>query len=146
MDEPLLAYDFFAPGLLPGYVGNQYNINGCIEADVPLLGELGEMGEPLGADVDELMVDLVIDELVEPIVKVEATWSCYASIGDRGFMYPHGNLEYSHGLLVKKVITVSDAKVADNIAIRELSPRVSTVEDQMQVMASQMVQVVRRLE
>nr|GEX48260.1 hypothetical protein [Tanacetum cinerariifolium] len=72
INEPLLAYDFFAPGLLPGYVGNQYNINGCIEADVPLLGELGEMGEPLGADVDELMVDLVIDELVEPIVKVEA--------------------------------------------------------------------------
>nr|GFC20659.1 hypothetical protein [Tanacetum cinerariifolium] len=46
-------------------------MNGWIEADVPLLGELGEMGEPLGAEVDELLVYPMIDELVEPIVKVE---------------------------------------------------------------------------
>ncbi|GJX45167.1 hypothetical protein Tco_0261843 [Tanacetum coccineum] len=57
-----------------------------------------------------------------------------------------GNLEYGHGLLVKKVIMVSDAEVADSIAIREIGPRVSTVEGQMQVMASQMVQAVSRLE
>ncbi|GKB03480.1 hypothetical protein Tco_0831623 [Tanacetum coccineum] len=57
-----------------------------------------------------------------------------------------GNLEYGHGLLVKKVITVSEAEVADSIAIREIGPRVSTMEDQMQVMASQMVQVVSKLE
>ncbi|GJQ89047.1 hypothetical protein Tco_0000186 [Tanacetum coccineum] len=57
-----------------------------------------------------------------------------------------GNLEYGHGLLVKKVITVSDAEVADSIAIGEIGPTVSTVEDQMQVMASQMVQVVSELE
>ncbi|GJZ40872.1 hypothetical protein Tco_0587758 [Tanacetum coccineum] len=44
-----------------------------------------------------------------------------------------GNLEYGHGLLVKKVITVSDAEVADSIAIGEIGPTVSTVEDQMQV-------------
>nr|GEX47493.1 hypothetical protein [Tanacetum cinerariifolium] len=42
-----------------------------IEADVPLLGKLGEIGEPLGAEVDDLIVDPVIDELVEPIVEVE---------------------------------------------------------------------------
>ncbi|GJS95037.1 hypothetical protein Tco_0802005 [Tanacetum coccineum] len=29
------------------------------------------MGEPLGAEVDDLMVDLVIDEIVEPIIEVE---------------------------------------------------------------------------
>ncbi|GJX00810.1 hypothetical protein Tco_0184723 [Tanacetum coccineum] len=57
-----------------------------------------------------------------------------------------GNLEYGHGLLVKKVITVSDAEVADSIAIGEIGPRVSTMEGQMQVMASQMVQVVSGLE
>ncbi|GJR47566.1 hypothetical protein Tco_1315669 [Tanacetum coccineum] len=57
-----------------------------------------------------------------------------------------GNLEYGHGLLVKKVITVSDAEVADSIAIGEIGPRVSTVEGQMQVLTSQMVQVVSRLE
>ncbi|GJR45999.1 hypothetical protein Tco_1314102 [Tanacetum coccineum] len=65
------AYDFFGPGPLPGYAGNPNNINGWIEADVPLLGELSEVGEPLGAEVDELMVDPMIDEIVEPIVEVE---------------------------------------------------------------------------
>ncbi|GJU87277.1 hypothetical protein Tco_1294823 [Tanacetum coccineum] len=57
-----------------------------------------------------------------------------------------GNLEYGHGQLVKKVITVSDAEVADHIAIGEISPRVSAVEGQVQVMASQMVQAMGRLE
>ncbi|GKF09558.1 hypothetical protein Tco_0043782, partial [Tanacetum coccineum] len=57
-----------------------------------------------------------------------------------------GNLKYGHGQLVKKVITMSDAEVADSIAIREIGPRVSTVEGQMQVMASQVVQVMSRLE
>ncbi|GJR45037.1 hypothetical protein Tco_1313140 [Tanacetum coccineum] len=41
-----------------------------------------------------------------------------------------GNLEYGHGLLVKKVITVSDAEVADGIAIGEIRPRVYAVEGQ----------------
>nr|GEY56877.1 hypothetical protein [Tanacetum cinerariifolium] len=42
-----------------------------------------------------------------------------------------GNLEYSRGQLVKKVIMMSDAKVADGIAIGEIGPRVSTVEGQL---------------
>ncbi|GKC68196.1 hypothetical protein Tco_1100794, partial [Tanacetum coccineum] len=66
--EPHRAYDFFGPRLLLGYAGNPNNINGWIEADVPLLGELGE---PLGAEVDEPMVDPVVDEIVESIVRVE---------------------------------------------------------------------------
>ncbi|GJV80069.1 hypothetical protein Tco_1515939 [Tanacetum coccineum] len=75
MDEPHPAYDFFALGLLPGYAGNPNNMNGWIEADVPLLGELEEMGEPLGAEVDKTMVDPVIDELAEPIVEeVNEEW------------------------------------------------------------------------
>ncbi|GKB28382.1 hypothetical protein Tco_0867783 [Tanacetum coccineum] len=57
-----------------------------------------------------------------------------------------GNLEYGHGQLVKNVIQVSDAEVADGITIREIGPRVSAVEGQVQVMASQMVQAVGRLE
>ncbi|GJU40907.1 hypothetical protein Tco_1193864 [Tanacetum coccineum] len=57
-----------------------------------------------------------------------------------------GNLEYGHGFLVKKVITVSDVEVADSIAIGEIGPRFSTVEGHIQVMASQMVQVVSGLE
>nr|GFA24051.1 hypothetical protein [Tanacetum cinerariifolium] len=60
--EPHPAYDFFAPGQLLGYAGNPNNMNGWIEEDVPLLGELGEVGKPLGAKADEPMVDLVVDE------------------------------------------------------------------------------------
>ncbi|GJW19319.1 hypothetical protein Tco_0026755 [Tanacetum coccineum] len=60
MDEPHPAYDFFAPGPLPGYVGNPNNMNRWIEADVPLLGE---MGEPLGAERRDgrLVIDMEAD-------------------------------------------------------------------------------------
>ncbi|GKD50787.1 hypothetical protein Tco_1279763 [Tanacetum coccineum] len=59
-----------------------------------------------------------------------------------------GNLEYGHGQLVKKVIQVSDAEVAYDITITtgEVGPRVSSVEGQVQVMTSQMVQAMGRLE
>ncbi|GKF96991.1 hypothetical protein Tco_0292812, partial [Tanacetum coccineum] len=53
-----------------------------------------------------------------------------------------GNLEYGHGQLVKKVIQVSDAEVANGVSIGEMGPRVSAVEGQMQVMMSQMIQAV----
>ncbi|GKD71615.1 hypothetical protein Tco_1325705, partial [Tanacetum coccineum] len=214
---PHPVYDFFAPGPLPDYDGNPNNTNRWIEADVPLLGELGEMGEPLGAEVDEPMVDLVIDELTEPIAalvvvkteeqviapeidveedlamlfgdddfsdddsegfeddeevcKVNEEWlmapvtppsvpvmppsstyevggpSTAAAEGHSltllapGVPVPlsliedlctrMGNLEYGHGQLVKKVIKVSDAEVADGIAIGEIGPRVSAIEGQM---------------
>ncbi|GJW80491.1 hypothetical protein Tco_0144466 [Tanacetum coccineum] len=188
--EPHRAYDFFTPGPLHSYAGYPNNTNGWIEADVPLLGELGEVGEPLGAKVDELLVDLVIDELAEPIVKVEEQmvspvidmkedlamlFGVEDEFSDDDFEGPEGdgrgvvdgtrhatsnasyasteylrviedlctrmgNLVYGHGLLVKKVITVSDAEVADGIAIREIRLRIYIVEGQMQVMASQMTQ------
>ncbi|GJU91355.1 hypothetical protein Tco_1303778 [Tanacetum coccineum] len=227
MDEPHPAYNFFTPGPLPGYAGNPNNANGWIEADVLLLGELGEMGEPLGAEVDEPMVDPVIDELAEPIVEeeekrvapmIDMEEDLAMLFGDDDFsdngldddednddvwemdeewlmapVTPHpmpvmplpstyevggsstaaaeehsftllapgvpmpplviedlctrmGNLEYGHGQLVKKVITVSDDEVADSIAIGEIGPKVSTIEGQMQVMTSQMVQVASELE
>ncbi|GJZ18594.1 hypothetical protein Tco_0554717 [Tanacetum coccineum] len=57
-----------------------------------------------------------------------------------------GNLEYEHGQLVKKVIQVSDAEVAAGITIREIGPRVSAIEGQVQVMVSQMVYVADRWE
>ncbi|GKC29705.1 hypothetical protein Tco_1036999, partial [Tanacetum coccineum] len=69
--EPHPAYDFFAPGPLPGYAGDPNNNNGWIEADVPLLGELGEIGEPQGAEVDEPMVVPAIEKIVEPEVNEE---------------------------------------------------------------------------
>ncbi|GJU33912.1 hypothetical protein Tco_1182266 [Tanacetum coccineum] len=66
MDEPEShpAYDFFAPGPLPGYTGNPNNNNGWIDVDVPLLGELG-------AEADEPMVGPVVDEIAEPIIEIE---------------------------------------------------------------------------
>nr|GEZ07626.1 hypothetical protein [Tanacetum cinerariifolium] len=198
--EPHPAYDFFAHGPLPGYDGNPNNMHGWIKADVPLLGELGKMGEPIGAEVDEPMVDPMIDEIVELIVEVEEQMvalvidmegdlamlfgddddSCdddskgpkddeevggpststnegqSFTLQSPGFPMPlsviedlctrMGNLEYGHEQLVKKVITVSDVEVADRIVTREIGPRVSTIEDEMQVMASQIVQVVNGLE
>nr|GEX33669.1 hypothetical protein [Tanacetum cinerariifolium] len=218
--EPHPAYDFFASGPLLGYVSNPNNNNRRIEADVPLL-------EELGVEVDKLMVDLVIDELAKLIVEAEElviapvidaeediamlfgdddfsddnsngfedeeeVWevneewlmapvtpppmsdipspSTYEVGGPSttaveghsfalpapGFSVPPsliedlstriGNLEYGHGQLLKKVIQVSDAEVADDIPIWEIGPRVSAVEGQVQVMASQMVQAVGRLE
>nr|GEX46259.1 putative reverse transcriptase domain-containing protein [Tanacetum cinerariifolium] len=44
------------------------------------------------------------------------------------------NLEYRHGELVKKIEIVSDAKVADSIAIGEIHPRVTTLEWQVQTL------------
>ncbi|GJX24126.1 hypothetical protein Tco_0228571 [Tanacetum coccineum] len=193
------------PDRHPGYVGNPNNANGRIEADVPLLGE---MGEPLGAEVDEPIVDPVIDEVAEPIAKgeelviapvidveediamlfgdddfsdddyegfeddeevweVNEEWlmapvtpppmpvvpppSTYevggpstAAAGGQSFTLQQ--LDFLHGQLVKKVIQVSDAEVVDGIAIREIGPRVSAVEGHVQVMASQMVHAVGRLE
>nr|GEU55747.1 hypothetical protein [Tanacetum cinerariifolium] len=159
-------------------------------------------GEPLGAEVDEPLVDPVIDELAEPIVEVEEQMVAQVmgievdlvmlfgveedSSGD-DFEGPKGdkevwemdeewlmapvtlpfdasyaptkhlrviedlctrmrNLEYGHGQLVKNVIMVSDAEVADSIDIGEIGHIVSTMEGQMQVMASQMVQMMSRLE
>nr|GFC53238.1 hypothetical protein [Tanacetum cinerariifolium] len=198
MDEPKphLAYEFFTPGPLPGYVVNPNNMNGWIEEDVLLLREIGES---LRAKLDKPMVDPVIDEIAEPIVEIEE--QMVASVMDMEgdlamlfgdddssddrldneeddekvggpsttaveghslalpahiFLVPSlviedlctlmGNLEYVHRQLVKKVIQVSDAEVADGIAIGEIGPKVFVIEGQVQVMASQMVQVVGRLE
>nr|GEZ60222.1 hypothetical protein [Tanacetum cinerariifolium] len=55
------------------------------------------------------------------------------------------NLKYRHEELVKKMVKVSDTEVADSITIEEIHPRVATREGQVQVMASQAVQVVSRL-
>ncbi|GKF67850.1 hypothetical protein Tco_0197529 [Tanacetum coccineum] len=57
-----------------------------------------------------------------------------------------GNLEYEHGQLVKKLIQVSDAEVADGITIKEISPRIFAIEGHVQVMESLMVYAADRLE
>nr|GFA98070.1 hypothetical protein [Tanacetum cinerariifolium] len=57
-----------------------------------------------------------------------------------------GNLEYRHGVLMRKMKEVSDAEVADSIAIGEIYTRVAVVREQVQVMESQAVQVVSRVD
>nr|GEU71072.1 hypothetical protein [Tanacetum cinerariifolium] len=42
-----------------------------------------------------------------------------------------GNLEYKHGVVTRKMEEVSDALVADSIAIGEIHPRVATVGEQL---------------
>nr|GEW29403.1 putative reverse transcriptase domain-containing protein [Tanacetum cinerariifolium] len=44
-----------------------------------------------------------------------------------------GNLEYRHGVLIRKMEEVSDAEVADSITIGEIHPRVATMGEQLQV-------------
>nr|GEW01310.1 hypothetical protein [Tanacetum cinerariifolium] len=56
-----------------------------------------------------------------------------------------GNLEYRQGVLTRKMEEVSDAEVADNIAVGEIHPRVATVGEQVQVMGSQTWKIVSRL-
>ncbi|GKD71348.1 hypothetical protein Tco_1325438 [Tanacetum coccineum] len=62
--EPHPTYDFFTPGPLPGYAGNPNNNNGWIEANMPLLGELGVVA-------DEPIVGLIVDEIAELIVEAK---------------------------------------------------------------------------
>nr|GEZ25902.1 hypothetical protein [Tanacetum cinerariifolium] len=161
---------------------------------MPLLGELGE---PLRAEVDEPLVDPMINELAEPIVKadeqmvtlvIDMEKDLAMVIGDNDFsedglddggddedvwemekewlMAPvtppsmpvmpppstyedlrthMGNLEYSHGLLVKNVMTVSDAEVADGIAIGEIRLRVYAIEGQDQQVITQRDDVISEL-
>nr|GFC61165.1 hypothetical protein [Tanacetum cinerariifolium] len=130
--EPHLAYDFFAPEPLPRYVGNLNNNNGWIEADVPILRELG-------AEVDEPMIDLVIDEVAKPIVEGE----------EQGFEDDEevwevggpstGAAEGQSFTLPAPRFPVSDVEVADGITIRKISPIFSGMEGQVHVMASQTV-------
>nr|GEW61430.1 hypothetical protein [Tanacetum cinerariifolium] len=62
--EPHLAYDFFTPAPLPGYVGNPKNNNGWLEADDHLLGEIEAMvGKPT--------VVPAIEEVAEPVAEAE---------------------------------------------------------------------------
>ncbi|GJS74233.1 hypothetical protein Tco_0707074 [Tanacetum coccineum] len=132
--EPHPAYDFFTPGPLLGYAGNPNNNNGWIEIDVPLLGELG-------AEADESMVGPVVDEIVESIVEIEeqvivlvidVEEDLAILFGDDASEGFEDEEEYEftcvHGLvqLVKKGDpSVSMLKVADDITIGEIGPRVS---------------------
>nr|GEY39948.1 hypothetical protein [Tanacetum cinerariifolium] len=96
---------------------------------------------PLGGEVDELMVDPEFDEmddndddddvwdendewLMAPVMPSRATVTFSST-------YEMDNLEYRHGVLMRKMEEFSDVEVADSIAIGEIHPRVATVEEQV---------------
>ncbi|GKA16704.1 hypothetical protein Tco_0696541 [Tanacetum coccineum] len=157
--EPHPTYDFFAAEPIPGLAETLDNINGWIEEDVPLLGEMGQPMEIAGGaeeaglvllfgddtdDDDDDEDDWEVDDewLMALVTPLRATVTL-PMIDD--LCVRMGNLEYEHGDLVKKMDRVSDAQVADDISIRRIWPRVTTVEGQVQVMVSHAVQVVSRL-
>nr|GEX55289.1 hypothetical protein [Tanacetum cinerariifolium] len=146
------AYDFFAAETIHGLAEAPGNMNGWIEEDVPLGGEMGEPMEIRGG-AEEARLDLLFGDDDDDEGPSSTTPMTLFPVGQPfpdmthgTFMPPSviddlcvrmGNLEYGHGVLLKKMGTVSDAQVADNISIREIWPRVTTVEGQVQVMVSQ---------
>nr|GFA50377.1 hypothetical protein [Tanacetum cinerariifolium] len=127
------------------------NNNGWIEWDVPLGGEVDKpMVDP---EFDEVMDDDDdweddVEWLMAPVTPPRATAtvsSTYEVGAIEDLSTRLGNLEYRHGVLMRKMEEVSDAEVADSIAIGEIDPRVATVEEHVQVMESQAMQVVSGL-
>ncbi|GJU12997.1 putative reverse transcriptase domain-containing protein [Tanacetum coccineum] len=146
-----------------------------IEADVPLLRELGAVADepmvfPLGDEISEPIVEAE-EQVIAPVVDLDEDIAMLFGDDDFG----HDDLEGfdeeevwevieewliapvtpppmpvvpppSVYKLVKKVIQVSDAEVAAGITIKEIGPRISAIEGQVQVMASQMVYAADRFE
>nr|GFD17197.1 hypothetical protein [Tanacetum cinerariifolium] len=118
MDIPLLlehVFDFFAVEPVPGLAEALDNQNRWIEWDIPLGGPSTAIlvGHPLTTMASGVATQpQVIDDLCVRI----------------------SNLEYRHRELVKKRKIVSDAEAADSIAIREIHPRVTTLEGQVQTL------------
>nr|GFA56979.1 hypothetical protein [Tanacetum cinerariifolium] len=125
-DQALVAPDGFAPQWIGEHDPN--NNNGWIEWDVPL-----------GGEVDEPMVDPEVDEEIggPSTAVIEAP---YFPLPAPGLHVPPtviedlstylGNLEYRHGVLLRKMEEVSDADVADSNTIGEIHSRVATVGEQ----------------
>nr|GEU40021.1 hypothetical protein [Tanacetum cinerariifolium] len=137
-------------GFAPQWIGeHDPNNSGWIDWDVQV-----------GGEVDEPMVDLEVDDevmdddddweddvkcLMAPVTPPEGYCDCFEHLRVIEDLSTRlGNLEYRHGVLMK-MEEVSDAEVADSIAIGEIHPRVATVGEQVQVMESQAVQVVSGL-
>nr|GEX03198.1 hypothetical protein [Tanacetum cinerariifolium] len=157
MDQAPVDIDGFAPHWFGEHFPNINN--GWIEWDVPLGAEVDE---PLvDPEVNEEVMDYDWDDEVEWLMAsvtppratmtVSSTYEVggpsTAAIEGPSFPLPApglpvppiviedfatrlGNLEYRHGVLTRKIEEVSDAEVADRIAIGEIHPRVATMGDE----------------
>nr|GEW87250.1 hypothetical protein [Tanacetum cinerariifolium] len=99
-----------------------------------------EWDVPLGGEVDESMVypevneevmddddwDDEVEWLMAPVTPPRATMTVSSTYEIGG-----PSTAYRHGVLVRKMEDVSDAEVADSIAIGEIHPRVATVESRV---------------
>nr|GFC65485.1 hypothetical protein [Tanacetum cinerariifolium] len=113
------------------------NNNGWIEWDVPLGGELDKPMVDLEVNeevVDDDDWDDEVEWLMDPVTPQRATMTVSSTYEDLGTRL--GNLEYRHGVLTRKMEEVSDAEVADNIAIGEIHPSVATVREQDVIVGS----------
>nr|GEY04789.1 hypothetical protein [Tanacetum cinerariifolium] len=137
-DQAPTAPDVFAPQWIGKHDLN--NNNRWIEWEVPLGGEVDEpmgpsdapratvtvsstyeVGGPSTAAVEGPSFLLPAPGLPVPPTVIEDLSTCL------------GNLEYRHGVLMRKMEELSDAKVADIISIGEIHHRVATVEEQTRV-------------
>ncbi|GKA92940.1 hypothetical protein Tco_0814926, partial [Tanacetum coccineum] len=112
--------------------------------------KLVDQDVPLGGDMDEPMVDMEFDKeeiddddgweeddewlmaLVMPPRDTVTVSSTYEVIDE---LCTHmDNLEYRHRALTRRMEVVSDIEVANSTAIREIHPRVTNVEEQVQTL------------
>nr|GEX80403.1 hypothetical protein [Tanacetum cinerariifolium] len=71
-----------------------------------------------------------VEWLMAPVTPPRATMTVSSTYED---LSTHlGNLEYRHGVLMRKMEEVRDAEVADSIAIGEIHPRLATVGEQVE--------------
>nr|GFA32937.1 hypothetical protein [Tanacetum cinerariifolium] len=146
------APDVFAPQWIGEDDPN--NNNGWIEWDVPLGGEVDEpmvdpddapratvtvsstykVGGPSTAAVEGSSAPLPAPGLPVPSIVIEDLSTCL------------GNLEYRHGVLIKKMEEVSDVEVADSITIGEIHPRVATIEEQAVQVVSGLKEIETRIQ
>ncbi|GJZ97440.1 hypothetical protein Tco_0669893 [Tanacetum coccineum] len=193
MDEPHLAYNYFAPAPLPGYAGNPNNNNGWLAADDYLLVELEAMVDKqmVVPAVDEIaeQIDVhAVEEVAEPVVEEEGEQviALVVDVVEGPMDAPMMDMEEDLAVLFgdddfeddaldgfgeeevwevnedwlmapttpppvlavppPSVYEGSDMEIAAGVIIGEICPRVLAVEGQMQVMASQMIQAVDRVE
>nr|GEZ26349.1 hypothetical protein [Tanacetum cinerariifolium] len=139
MDQALAAFDGFTPHWFDVMDDDDWDVEvEWLMAPVTppratmTVPSTYEVGGPSTVAIEGPSFPLPVPELPVPPIVIE-------DLGTR-----LGNLEYRYGVLTRKMEEVSDAEVADSIAIREIHPRVATVGEQVQVMETQTVQVVSR--
>nr|GEW36402.1 uncharacterized mitochondrial protein AtMg00810-like [Tanacetum cinerariifolium] len=102
---------------VPGLTEAPNNQNGWIEWDVPLGGEMDEPIENPVFDEEEELNEFMDDD--HDVGNEEVIDDLCVRMS---------NLEYRHGELVKEMEIMSNAEVADNIAIGEIHPRKMRIE------------------